>query len=160
MLRNIFIYTALICFSCRNDVMSIQIGSPSENIRIFIENNQNITYSVRFNDRVVINKSLLGILFKDGNKLFLDPVIINVSEKNEDEIWELPWGEVKKIRNNYREKTVSIKDKGNGMLVDLIFRAYDDGIAFRYYVKDIGLILHEIPVSNGYKRKLIEYHIE
>ena len=137
MLRNIFIYTALICFSCRNDVMSIQIGSPSENIRIFIENNQNITYSVRFNDRVVINKSLLGILFKDGNKLFLDPVIINVSEKNEDEIWELPWGEVKKIRNNYREKTVSIKDKGNGMLVDLIFRAYDDGIAFRYYVKDI-----------------------
>ena len=137
MLRNIFIYIALICCSCRNDVMSIQIGSPSENIRIFIENNQNITYSVRFNDKVVINKSLLGILFKDGNKLFLDPVIINVSEKNEDEIWELPWGEVKNIRNNYREKTVSIKDKGNGMLVDLIFRAYDDGIAFRYYVKDI-----------------------
>ena len=137
MLRNIFIYIALICCSCRNDVMSIQIGSPSENIRIFIENNQNITYSVRFNDKVVINKSLLGILFKDGNKLFLDPVIINVSEKNEDEIWELPWGEVKNIRNNYREKTVSIKDKGNGMLVDLIFRAYDDGISFRYYVKDI-----------------------
>ena len=137
MLKIIFIYIALICCSCRNDVMSIQIGSPSENIRIFIENNQNITYSVRFNDKVVINKSLLGILFKDGNKLFLDPVIINVSEKNEDEIWELPWGEVKKIRNNYREKTVSIKDKGNGMLVDLIFRAYDDGIAFRYYVKDI-----------------------
>ena len=104
MLRNIFIYIALICCSCRNDVMSIQIGSPSENIRIFIENNQNITYSVRFNDKVVINKSLLGILFKDGNKLFLDPVIINVSEKNEDEIWELPWGEVKNIRNNYREK--------------------------------------------------------
>ena len=137
MLKIIFIYIALICCSCRNDVMSIQIGSPSENIRIFIENNQNITYSVRFNDKVVINKSLLGILFKDGNKLFLDPVIINVSEKNEDEIWELPWGEVKNIRNNYREKTVSIKDKGNGMLVDLIFRAYDDGIAFRYYVKDI-----------------------
>jgi len=137
MLRNIFIYIALICCSCRNDVMSIQIGSPSENIRIFIENNQNITYSVRFNDKVVINKSLLGILFKDGNKLFLDPVIINVSEKNEDEIWELPWGEVKNIRNNYREKTISIKDKGNGMLVDLIFRAYDDGISFRYYVKDI-----------------------
>ena len=133
----LLIITVLYLYSCEKQTEIIQLNSPSENIRIFIENNQNITYSVRFNDRVVINKSLLGILFKDGNKLFLDPVIINVSEKNEDEIWELPWGEVKKIRNNYREKTVSLKDKGNGMLVDLIFRAYDDGIAFRYDVKDI-----------------------
>jgi hypothetical protein len=37
---------------------------------------------------------------------------------------------------------------------------YSNNFENRYYVKDIGLILHEIPVSNGYKRKLIEYHIE
>ena len=137
MLKIIFLYVILICSSCMNDATKIQINSPSKNIGIFIENNQKITYHVKFNDKIVISKSSLGMLFKDGSKLFTDPVIINVIEKNNDEVWELPWGEVKKIRNNYIEKTISIKDTKNSMLVDLIFRAYNDGIAFRYNIKNV-----------------------
>jgi hypothetical protein len=43
------------------------------------------------------------------------------------------WGEVSNIRNHYRELTLQLKDKsGSGVLMNIIFRAFDDGIGFRY----------------------------
>lgn len=76
------------------------------------------------------------MIFKDEGELFLNPKIVNVSEKNIDETWDLLWGEEKEIRNQYREKTISIENEGNKILVDLVFRAYNDGIAFRYNIKN------------------------
>ena len=56
-----------------------------------------------------------------------------------DETWQQPWGSVKTIRNHYQEAIISLSsssDPENQM--DLIVRAYDDGIAFRYFVRDLG----------------------
>ena len=126
----------LFFFSCDTKRKNIQLVSPSNDIKITVENDNNITYSVYFKNEPVISRSLLGISFKDGSRIFEKPFITNVEEELIDDTWELPWGEVNKIRNNYREKKISIRDDENSMLVDLIFRAYDDGIAFRYFVND------------------------
>ena len=78
---------------------------------------------------------MLGINFKNGKKLVVEPDIVNVSETRIDYTWNPLWGEEKRIRNHYIEKTISIKNRGNKLLIDLVFRAYDDGIAFRYNIK-------------------------
>mgnify|MGYP000854011303 FL=1 len=148
MLKIIYFFTIVMNPSCNKNDKRIQINSPSENIKVVVENNQEITYLVEFNKQIVIRKSLLGMLFKDGNTLFKDPVITNITEENINDIWELPWGEVKKIQNNYREKTITISDSESGMIAELIFRAYNDGIAFRYNVKSNGSENDKIIISD------------
>ena len=132
----IFFYFALFFFSCDNNTSSTSIHSPSENIKIHINCGKELTYEVKFDNKVVIKESLLGINFKNGKKLFVEPDIVNVSETRVDYTWNLLWGEEKRIRNHYIEKTISIENRGNKLLIDLVFRAYDDGIAFRYNIKN------------------------
>ena len=52
---------------------------------------------------------------------------------------EQPWGSVKTIRNNYEEAIISLSSLSDSEnIMDLMIRAYDDGIAFRYVVKNLG----------------------
>ena len=56
-----------------------------------------------------------------------------------DRTWEQPWGEQKLIRNNYNEAIVSFESTSEtNKQIDIIVRAYNDGIAFRYHVKKVG----------------------
>ena len=56
-----------------------------------------------------------------------------------DQTWEQPWGEQKLIRNNYNEAIVSFESTSEtNKQIDIIIRAYNDGIAFRYHVKKVG----------------------
>jgi alpha-glucosidase len=48
-----------------------------------------------------------------------------------DETDDLPWGKTKRIRNHYRAMTVRLKAK-SGVEWNIEFRAYDDGVAWRY----------------------------
>jgi alpha-glucosidase len=48
-----------------------------------------------------------------------------------DETGDLLWGKTKHIRNHYRAMNVRLKTK-SGVQWDIEFRAYDDGVAWRY----------------------------
>ena len=89
----IFIYFALFLLSCNNINSSTFIQSPSENIKIHINCGKEVTYEVKFDNKVVIKESLLGINFKDGEKLFSEPNIVNINETRIDDSWNLLWGE-------------------------------------------------------------------
>ena len=62
----------------------------------------------------------------------------------------ITWGETKKVENHYNEIKVAFKNVQNIHIGDIIFRAYNDGIAFRYrfyedmYNKDSLVISDEI----------------
>ena len=49
-----------------------------------------------------------------------------------DETWEPVWGEVKTIRNNYNELEVTLAQSNTGRKIIMRFRAFNDGIGFRY----------------------------
>ena len=54
-----------------------------------------------------------------------------------DDTWEQPWGEVKKVRNNYRELKVFLQEaSGSERKMNIIFRLYDDGLGFRYEIPE------------------------
>lgn len=52
-------------------------------------------------------------------------------EKSVDETWTQPWGENKILRDCHNEMTAVLKND-DGVLLTLRFRAFDDGVAFRY----------------------------
>jgi len=52
---------------------------------------------------------------------------------SKDETWTQPWGEQRKVRNNYNEPSVTLQEtRENSRKLRVIFRVFNDTIAFRY----------------------------
>ena len=106
--------------------------SPSKSITVsFQVEDGKPAYAVSFKDKTIIEKSFLGFVFKDA--AFDDDFeVVGSGTTSFDETWKPVLGEVSSIRNHYNQLAVQLKQKKSGRLVNLVFRAFDDGIAFRY----------------------------
>ena len=86
-------------------------------------------YQVNRGSEIVIGRSALGFVLKDGD--FKDNFKQGkVTRASLDETWSQPWGEDAQVRNHYNEMRVMLQEKNRQLGV--VFRAYDDGVAFRY----------------------------
>ncbi len=57
--------------------------------------------------------------------------LVSCDTASHDETWETVWGEERSIRNRYTQLTAHLRH-GSGVQMDIVFRAFDDGVAFRY----------------------------
>lgn len=90
-------------------------------------------FSVNHGNRKVINASSLGFVFKGQDSLANDLELIGTETATFDETWEQVWGEKKYIKNNFNSVKIHLREKKDGKRkISIVFRAYDDGIAFRY----------------------------
>ena len=89
-------------------------------------------YQVMRGTEVVINRSELGFVLKDGD--FKGNFKMGkVTRSSLDETWSQPWGEDAQVRNHYNEMAVRLQEKGGKKRqLGVVFRAFDDGVAFRY----------------------------
>jgi glucan 1,4-alpha-glucosidase len=87
-------------------------------------------YELLFGEKHVINKSKLGIELKNSPSFIKGFSIVKIDSSAKDETWEPVWGEVKQIRNNYKELAVTLKNGNREMI--LRFRLFNDGLGFRY----------------------------
>lgn len=71
-----------------------------------------------------LNNSTVGLLsgFEMGE----------VRRSTFDEVWEPVWGEERHIRNHYNEMTVTFRQPEKDRYIEVCFRLFDDGLAFRY----------------------------
>ena len=117
-----------------NMVYSQNIQSPSKKIAVDFKltTSGQPSYSVNYNNKPVIFESTIGIKLKD--KPALDANFEIDSEKNSsfNESWKPILGEQATIVNHYNELTVSLIQKGTQIRMNLIFRVFDEGVAFRY----------------------------
>ncbi|MDF1548155.1 MAG: glycoside hydrolase family 97 catalytic domain-containing protein, partial [Bacteroidales bacterium] len=112
-----------------------KVSSPSGSISIEFQLKADGTpsYLVKFKDDLVIDSSTMGFEFKNQNAMLNNFELVESKFNTLDETWEMPWGEQLKVRNNYKEMLVSLKEnKVPNRLLNIYFRAYDDGIGFRY----------------------------
>ncbi len=110
-----------------------EISSPDGTIKIsFCLNDSNrMTYRISINDSSFIAPSQLGFEANNGINLYKDFQITGTDFSTKDEVWTQPWGENKSIRNHYNEMAIHLKD-GKATRLTIRFRAFDDGIGFRY----------------------------
>ncbi|MFQ5537844.1 MAG: glycoside hydrolase family 97 protein [Gemmatimonadota bacterium] len=90
-------------------------------------------YSLDRDGEKVILPSRLGFEFRDA-PAFRDSLAIREHTRDShDETWVQPWGEVARVRNHYNELRVSVEEvREPHRTLDVIFRSFDDGVAFRY----------------------------
>ena len=113
---------------------AIEQKSPNGNIVLNVELNAKGTpeYQVIYKGRPVINPSTLGIELAEENSLMDQFRINKTSTSSFDETWQPVWGETRDIRNHYNELFLEMEKPSNGRFMNLRFRVFDDGVAFRY----------------------------
>jgi len=117
---------------------SYDLASPSGNIKTTVRFNEaagTLSFQVTSGQTAILAESPLGILtdkakFTDGLKL------TGTAEAKIDETYTLPQGKVSRYHNQANELTLSLEKDGRKL--NVIFRAYDDGIAFRYAIGGSG----------------------
>ena len=110
--------------------------SPGKKVTLSVYANyySQIEYSIMYNNREVIQKSTLGMITNQGI-LGRNLRIISIDTITVDETWQPVLGEVKKIRNHYKQLVVKTRENTDNQPKEIhyIFRIYDDGVGFRYY---------------------------
>ncbi|HQK39300.1 MAG TPA: glycoside hydrolase family 97 protein [Flavobacterium alvei] len=117
-----------------NMVYSQNIQSPSQKIAVEFKLTPSgqPSYSVNYNNKPVILESTLGIKLKNKPALDADFEIDNVKNSSFNESWKPVLGEQATIVNHYNELIIALIQKETHIKMNIIFRVFDEGVAFRY----------------------------
>jgi hypothetical protein len=123
-------------FSCGFREKSYKIDSPSRKLAVNIQlGHDGITYSVSTTSSVkeilVIRPSKLGLQRSDAS--FSENLTLQGLSKAKEinESYTMLTGKQKILHYKANEVTLSLKNK-NGQKLDVVFRVFDEGVAFRY----------------------------
>lgn len=128
--RNLFLScVCLLLFACGGNP---EIISPDGRTRLSFVTGADgcMAYTVERDGKPLILPSALGLVVQERN-LAGGFSVREIVKRSVDETWTQPWGENKILRDCHNEMTVVLKND-DGVLLTLRFRAFDDGVAFRY----------------------------
>jgi len=128
----------LLLVSCGKNNDAYQLSSPDEKITIgFKLKAGKPLYSIHHKSDTVIRMSELGLDMKSGIQSDSKFQVLKVSRNSFDETWKPVWGIHETYRNHYNELTVCLEVVEEPKYrLDLIFRVYNDGAAFRYHIPE------------------------
>jgi hypothetical protein len=91
------------------------------------------TYSLSYDQQPVILPSALGFVLVEDSLLYKHFRVRGTEQRSVDESWNPVWGETRTIRNNFKELTIHLEGTNSPQrFIDLVFRVFSDGLAFRY----------------------------
>lgn len=113
--------------------MSVSSPDGSNKIDFLLNAEGKAFYFVDHKNQRVIDTSGMGFDVKGQEAIGSGLKVTGTRHSTKDETWELPWGEQKTVRNHFNELVVNLEESNApGRKLNIIFRAFDDGIAFRY----------------------------
>ena len=146
------------------------LSSPNGKYQfVFSQKEGKLTYRLDYADKKVVEEGELGVNIDnhlvesamgipvDTNRVWTKGMeVTSVEHRSEDNTWKTVYGEYSQIRDHYNEMTLHLMkggkhdNSGNGYdkrqqyLLDIIVRAYDEGVAIRYHFPEAtnGLFMH------------------
>jgi len=110
-----------------------QLNSPDNKIKVAIVNHQNgVFYSLTVDNHQIVDPSALNIQLQDGLNIFTGAIFTGQVRNSKNSIWENRFGKSRYVTDHYNEIVLHFKQPLNKLTFDIIFRAYNDGVAFRY----------------------------
>jgi len=132
-MKKIFLVFTLILFiSCG---MNNQVVTKSPDLSVeltFKVNDGSPLYSIKKNNKIIVDESLLGLMLKNNLDFTTDLKIKSISSSSHSSKWSPAFGEEKNILNEYNQMKVLLSKDSLEML--LLFKIFDDGVAFKYEV--------------------------
>lgn len=129
------IFSLWMTVSCAQPPQEAHLTSPRHKLalKFWLDGEGRGTYRLMAGEQVVLDTSRLGFSFV-GQPDFADQLVMPETDTSSfHEIYELPWGEQKRVQNDYRELTVTLQEKAVPQRrIRVVFRLFDDGLGFRY----------------------------
>lgn len=124
---------ALFCFMAVSAQQNISVSSPDGKLKFLLKiTPETVSYEVNYKKQLLVENSLLGFSFDNG-EFGSNLKTGRVRRKSIDETYELVVGKVSSARNHCNEMIVPLQEKeAPGRLINLVVRAFNDGVAFRY----------------------------
>jgi alpha-glucosidase len=137
---SLFILVSSIAFlisSCSRDE-TIQLDSPDgKNHIVFILKDGKPFYRVIRNGRTVVDTSGLGFELKDMPPLSEGFKMEKATLTGNYDRWEPIWGQRNRIRDQHSHLIITLEERESpGRILELEFKAFDDGVAYRYSVPE------------------------
>lgn len=113
---------------------SLDVSSPNGRLKVAvrIEGDQPPTYSVTYRD-VPVASGPLGLNFACSGPLGAGLKVVGTKRSSRDETYAIAVGKASSARDHHNELVVSLQETVKpGRRIELVFRAFDDGIALRY----------------------------
>lgn len=119
---------------------SYTISSPDQHISINVAVGKTISWDVKNRGAVLINPSEININLKSGEVLGHEPKVLSVKHTKHNQTIDASFYKKKKVEDHFSQLTLKFKN-GYGLL----FRAYNDGVAYRFFTerKDSLIIVSE-----------------
>jgi alpha-glucosidase len=162
-----FLFTIFLCFFVSvlvaQTTKNYHVKSPDGKIDLSITTGDKIEWSVKHEDTEIITPSAISMTLQSGEVLGKLPVVKNTKTASADQYFNTPIYKKDKVHDQYNQLSISFKGD-----YSLIFRAYDDGVAYRFTTQkkgDITVINEEanfnfkddnkayLPFVNDYRNK-------
>ena len=122
----------------------LSVTSPDGNLTVTFELKANpqpylpgvrAYYRISYKGETILNDSPLGLDFKDEPALDHGFEMTGSHRTSHDTTWTNRFGADRTVHDHYNQLTVSLRERqAPGRSLNLIFRAYNAGIAFRYFL--------------------------
>jgi hypothetical protein len=136
MIKHVLLFQIfLFSIACSQNINHLNVFSPDKNLGVnFLLNSKGqMFYFIDFGSNRAIDTSFFSFDFKDQHPLAANLEIVNSFNSAFDETWETVWGEQRTISNNYNELKIELNEKDvNGRKCFIVFRVFNDGVAFRF----------------------------
>lgn len=111
------------------------ISSPDRRIVVTVDDRDGLHYHASFSGQPLLMDSRLGLDFEGGFSMGRRSEIIQSQNTEHDASWENSFGQNRIVRDHYSELTLQVREKADAPnRFNVIVRAYDNGIAFRYEI--------------------------
>lgn len=136
-------FVAILFFSGFSCSPSLTVESPHKKNKILLELNENgnLSYSIEINGAITLNDAQMGLETEAPSYSFSENLShVKTEERFIDETYTLPTGKTSKYINQANESVFTFKNK-QGQELQIVCRAYNDGVAFRYQINHPGLTI-------------------
>ncbi len=150
MTKRIFFIATLLYMATSVSADNYLVKSPDGKIAAEINTDNNLSLKFRFNGSELLKESSIGMKLKDGMEIGKNPKVKSHKLSNHKETINAPFYRQQNFATAYQELNLSLK---NGF--GIILRAYDEGVAYRFYTQRGGktIILNETANYNFGKDK-------
>lgn len=131
----ILVCSVMLLNACRQPT---EVTSPDGCTRVSFRLNEKgaPTYDVMKAGKAVLADCPMGFVLQDG-ELTEGFELGKTQTRSHDETWETVWGEERLIRDHHNELLLHLRH-ASGRKMDICFRVFDDGFAFRYVFPEEG----------------------
>jgi len=107
------------------------VKSPDGTIELVLRANGPLTYAISVDGKPLLTDSRLGLRFREGATVGANARLVKIERSSSNSTWENRFGKRRIVRDRHNELRASFVES-SGRPFQIVARAFDDGIGFRY----------------------------